>query len=105
MDLAIIGLGSAYEFEQITVSTSVVSLDPNKYSPGGRQPARVVVITCDTNGVTVRFDDNGVPPTAAIGHLMINGDTLTLSELDNIRNFRAIRSGGSDGFLEVTYLG
>lgn len=51
----------------------------------------------------VRFTKDGTAPTTSIGHLLQVGQTVDLKNADEIRNFRAIRTGSSSGVLKVSY--
>lgn len=49
----------------------------------------------------IRWRCDGGDPTAAVGHLLEIGQTITLDNPIAIANFRAIRTGGSSGTLPV----
>lgn len=52
----------------------------------------------------IRFTIDGTAPTAAVGHLLEVGQTLTLSNYDQIRKFRAFRTvEANSGILKITY--
>ena len=53
----------------------------------------------------IRFTKDGTAPTTSVGHLLQVGQTVYLENADEIRNFRAIRTGSSSGVLKVTYEG
>jgi len=54
-----------------------------------------------TNGIAWR--DDGTAPTATVGHLVAAGGTITIRGISRILAFQAIRSGGADATLRVTY--
>jgi len=60
-----------------------------------------IFVTAETADMRFRYD--GGAPTTTAGHLISDGDTLTLYGTQNIKNFRAIKTGGVSGVLHVTY--
>lgn len=54
----------------------------------------------------IRFLDNGTAPTSALGHVLSSGDVVEYLD-DNYQSaltaFRAIRTGGTSGTLDITY--
>ena len=91
-----------FAFETVTVSTSAVGLTAATYNPAGLPSAQTDLVTFAAGDVRGCFD--GSVPTSSVGHLFSAGTSLTLFG-DGIRKFKAIRSGGSDGVLSVTYSG
>lgn len=96
-------------FEQLSVSSSVVTLTASVYRTQigsgenkDRQTARRALITVAGNSVRVRFD--GTDPDASTGHLFVAGDTLELTEQVQIQNFKVIRAS-ADATIAVTYFG
>lgn len=85
-------------YESVTVDNTVggVSLTAATY---GR--ARKAFVTLET--AQIRFTIDGTAPTTSVGHLLESGQTLDLKNTDEIRNFRAIRTGSVSGGLKVTY--
>ena len=59
------------------------------------------VITVEN--AAIRFTVDGTVPTATIGHTMGIGDTIFLEGRDDVIKFKAIRAGGVDGLLQITY--
>jgi len=84
------------EFESITVSSSVVSLN-SSYAAG----ADTVLITSESNAIRYRVD--GLDPSASVGHTMVAGGGVELEGFWEISQFRAIRRDASDATLRVTY--
>lgn len=95
-----------YAFDSITVTNVAggVSLTLATLSPSGAAPARAVFLTVD--GAALRFRFDGTAPTAAVGHQLSSGDSVTIYGNNSLRNFRAIRDAGAalNPTLQVTYL-
>lgn len=90
-------------FQALTVSTASVALTA---SAG----ARAAYITVEANPIRFRLD--GSAPTSSAGHLMVPTAgtpplpfVLELESEAAVANFRAIRQGGADATLHVTYYG
>lgn len=90
----------AFAFEQLTISTTAVSLTSATYDPA-TGTAQSALVTVDTN--PLRFRADGTNPTAAIGHNVTAGNSIEVCGISNIRNFRAIRSGAADAVINVSY--
>lgn len=97
--------------ERITISTSALPLTAatyniqqdsalNKYARNDIQPVYALVQVL-TN--SVNFTVDGTTPTSSVGYLAAANDTIHLNSYQEIQQFRAIRNGGADGALEVTY--
>lgn len=83
-------------FETITVSTTVKTLGE---VGGGHTSAFITVASAP---VRFRVDAN-INPTSTVGHFLDAGDTLELDSHAQLVNFKAIRSGGTDAVLSVSY--
>ena len=94
--------GLPYDFESIAVTATVIGLTTAKLSPNSAPPPTAALLTLETAAIRFRMD--GVEPTTSEGHLMSSGDQLTLSSIDQLRKFRAIRDTNTSGVLKVTYL-
>jgi len=99
---------SAMDFESVTVSTTAVGLTETKYkkameSAGALLGAKSAFITVEDN--PIRFSVMaGVTPTASTnGHEMGAGTSFELHGATQMANFKAIRTGGADGVLHITY--
>jgi len=90
----------SFAYESLPVGSSAVGFTPSIYNPAGHK-AEVASITCEN--APIRFRTDGQDPTASEGHLLNPGDSTTIEGYDDIKNFRAIRTGASDGTLRVTY--
>jgi len=58
-------------------------------------------VTCES--AAARFFYDGSAPTTDVGHLLNNGDNLTLEGLNELLNFRVCPDTTSDSKLVVTY--
>ncbi len=84
------------DFETVTVSTISKPLTQSKLL--NYTQAFITV-----EGAPVRFLVDGDLPTATVGHSADAGDVLTLNSRTQLTNFEAIRSGGGDATLRVSY--
>lgn len=84
-------------FESITVTGTAGGLTAATFSISTR-----ALITVE--GGTVRFRSDGTAPTALVGHLLFDGDILTLTSADDIQRIKFIlRDSGTSATLRVTY--
>ncbi len=54
----------------------------------------------------IRFLDSGTAPTSTLGHVVVAGKTieyLDANYISALAAFRAIRTGGTSGTLDITY--
>lgn len=93
----------AVDYEDITIDATVggVGLTASKVTPTSGRARRAVRITFET--AEVRFRHDGGAPTATVGHRAADGDVLVIHGVNNLRNFKAIRTGGTSGTVRVTY--
>jgi hypothetical protein len=82
-------------FEQMTVSSSALTLDATKQI--GTTGA---FITAET--AAVRFRVDGTSPTASVGHQLASGDRLLLESPQEVANFSVIRVS-DDATLFVSF--
>lgn len=87
-------------YEQITVSSTAVGFTAATFAPAGGIPADMAQITVETNAL--RYRDDGLNPTAAIGFPILTNTAYTVCGLANIRTARFIRQS-ADGTLNVIY--
>lgn len=85
------------DYEAITVSDTAIGLTAAKYN----HKTVKAYITCEDADLRYRID--GTDPTSSEGHALASGDALTLISLVEIQQFKAIRSGGSNAAIRVTY--
>lgn len=92
---------SAYatQFEQITVSSTVIGFTASKI---GTPYPPAVAAACSLEGGSIRWTTDGTTPTTLIGHLMVSGDKIMLKGRGDIQNFKAIRVT-LDGTLSCSY--
>lgn len=95
--------GSAYDFEQVTIDNTAggVGLTASKYAPAGPLTASRAMITLTT--AQIRFTLDATAPTATAGLVMDIGDVLEIDSANDIKNFKAIRTGASSGVIDVQY--
>jgi len=93
------------DYEDITVADSAVGMSSTKINPltgpYARLSARATLISLENGDIRFRVD--GGLPSLSSGHYLTSGDTLVLTGTQAIQQFRAIRSGDTDGVLKVTY--
>ena len=99
--------GSAYAHETLTVTNAVKTLTTSVHTPVSVTPAtyakpRAVLIT--VHAQPLRYTLDGTAPVAATtGHYAASGVEIFVSGYANIANFKAIRDGGTDAAIGVTY--
>lgn len=97
--------------EAKTVSTTVVGLTATKYiksvqgeNLGNVLRANYAFVTVEDNPVRVQLDPLGTAPDASSnGHEFAAGDSFIIEGSGVIAGARFIRTGGTDGVLQVTY--
>ncbi len=94
--------GQPYAYESITVGDSAVGLTADYLAPDGAAPPIAALLSLETAAIRFRMD--GTDPTSSEGHLLASGDELTISSINALRAFRAIRDTETNGTLRVTYL-
>jgi len=92
----VVRYGDAHDSITIDNTVGGVSLTAASAARANR-----VFITAETADMRFRYDSGA--PTTTVGHLLSDGDTLTLYGTQNIKNFLAIRTGETSGVLKVTY--
>lgn len=95
----------AFAHESITIDNTAggVILTVNTYTPGsGKRTATEAYLSAET--AQMRFTFDGTAPTSSTGHLLNVGESVTIRNLNNITNFKAIRTGSVSGTLKATYL-
>lgn len=83
-------------FESITVSTTAIGLTEASY-----EAAITAEVTVE-NG-PIRFRTDGTAPTAAVGHLLSDGDVLYLDNPSDLSGLSMIRDAAVDGDISVSY--
>jgi hypothetical protein len=81
-------------YQQLTVSTTAVALTV---------PAGATRAVCQVVAQPIRYRMDGTAPTSLIGYPAVATTVIEVNGMDNIKAFRAIRSGGTDATLEILY--
>ena len=87
-------------FEPLVVSTVVVSLNSEIYMNGLERSNRA---TIDVQTAGIRYRVDGGLPSATLGMVVNAGDIIRLESYNDIKLFRAIRSGAVDANLNIDY--
>lgn len=87
---------TAFAYEAVVVSSTAVALTGAVLAGANR--ALLYVEAAD-----IRYRYDGGTPTAAEGMVAAVGDTIVLEGTQNLTQFKAIRSAGSDATLRATY--
>lgn len=96
--------GSAYAHETLAVSTAVKSLTAATYEPTDFLPTRCRGALITVHAQPLRYTLNGTDPVAATtGHYAAVGAEIFVKGYQNVKNFKAIRDGGVDSQIGVTY--
>ena len=82
-------------YGQATVSNTAIAL------PAIPSKASYAIVNISTQ--PVRYRDDGTAPTASVGMPVASGEEFVLVSPLQIRNFKVIRSGGTDAELNVVY--
>jgi hypothetical protein len=90
---------AAMSFEQLTVANTALGLSDSVLMTGGKVAARCVGVL-ETATVRIRVD--GTSPTASVGQLIAVGSLVDIRGVDNVRRFKAIRTGSTSGVLPMT---
>ena len=93
-------------FEVLTVSNSSNYFARGKIKPtsGTYSGMTAQAALLSLEGGDIRFRIDGVtPPTSTSGHYMVSGDTFLLIGAQAVSQFRAIKTGDTDGTLTATY--
>lgn len=83
---------------QTTVSTTSIALTSTV--PSNAYYAYVQVVT---SGIYYSVNSNRATPSSTVGHEANAGDDLHLYGKRDLDNFRAVRQGGTDATLKVSY--
>lgn len=92
----------AQDRESITIADTAIGFTASKITPTtNKDVIRQAVCTVET--AQIRFTVDGTTPTVSIGHPVEAGEAFTINGYDDIVAFRAIRTGGTSGLIQVTY--
>lgn len=89
-------------FEQITVAAVSIGFTSATINEGSGHP-QATIASCRLETAQIRYRVDGTAPTSSVGTLLEIGDIITLTSPDLVRNFRAIRTGGTSGVLDCSY--
>ena len=87
-------------FEQATVSNTVMSLNPEIYNPGF-EIADEASLSVNSGAIYYRTD--GGEPQDGLGIPAYAGDVVELESTNDIKLFKAIRSGSVDAVIAVDF--
>jgi hypothetical protein len=85
-------------YESVTVANTAIGLTASSTAAPIRNAATLTLETAQ-----IRFRVDGTDPTSSEGHLLEIGDTLELCNQEEVKNFKAIRTGSTSGVLKVSY--
>ena len=96
----------AYRYEVITLNAGTVfTTTPAVYTiTPDRLPRAAIVGPIEDQAV--RFTFHGADPVVAtkIGHLLEDGDSVTISPAENIANLRFVREAAVTAYVPITYM-
>lgn len=87
-------------FETIVVSNSIKTLNKEIYKHGYEKAS---VANLFVAGGSIRYRVDGGEPTALVGIEAFDGDVVELSGHNEIKFFKAIRSGAVDATVSCDY--
>jgi hypothetical protein len=96
MSVALAPLG----YESLTAGATAGGLTASVYASSTGTAAYALI---DVESAAIRYLVTGTNPTSQNGHPVASGGELSLCGIEAIRQFKYIRSGGSDATLRVTY--
>lgn len=94
-------VGFAHESVTVDNTAGGVGLTVATYKPTSQSPATVAFITVEDGPIRYTYD--GTAPTTTLGHRAKDGTALVLKGQHQMDNFKAIRTGSTDGTLRVSY--
>lgn len=102
VSLAAPAFAAFYDFEQITVDATA----GGKSLTAAKVTAFTQTVTCRARTAEISFlylDPLKTTVTSSVGQLLEPGDTITLTDRQDMLNFRAIRTGATSGQLDCAY--
>ena len=93
-------------WEKLTVSNTTQVLTPASYLTGSGlslKKAGNATITIETASIRGTFDGTAPVDATSTGHVFAAGTVITLESYTQIQKFKAVRVGGSDATINVTY--
>jgi len=101
MEQIVIRAYQAFDYESVTVSSTAVGLTASKFNSYAAYEIKAFM-TLESAQIRWRID--GTNPTSTEGHLFEVGANLTIDGYKNLSQFKAIRTGTTDGVIKVTYM-
>ncbi len=100
-------MGKALGRERITVSSTAIGFTDgaNQETANTWQLKGVSKAVCRVENAEIRITTSGTPVAGSGGLEKAAGDEFNITGYDDLESFLAIRTGGSDGVLEVIYEG
>ena len=99
--LSIIGKHKGYDYEELTIDATVGGKGFTTSKLATQPSPKRIYITVET--AQCRFCYDNTAPTSSVGHPLNPFDTLYIEGLQNMKNFRAIRTGNNNAKLVCTY--
>ncbi len=96
----IANLLNIFAFETISIEAVAVGFTAATIVNSNDAYAKKALVTVESAQLRWRCDSN---PTSTVGHLLQPGDVLILIGSENIRNFKAIRTGSTNAKISVSY--
>jgi len=91
----------AYDYEDITVAATAVGFTAGKLTADNNGIASRAI--CTVEDASIRFRTDGSDPTSSVGHKVTVDQTIIVTGLRDMENFRVIRAGSVSASLRVTY--
>lgn len=91
--------------ERITISTSAKGFTSGTYKPttGDRKDMCAKIARFTVESADIRYSQNGTDPDTNTGKIIYETGEDTILGTQNIKNFSAIRDGGTDAIIDVEY--
>lgn len=92
---------SAEKCETITVADSVTTLTQSFITSASMGDAKFGTCRLETAQIRVWLD--GTDPSTSLGMVLNAGDVVTFNTYDDLKKFKAIRTGSTSGVLSWCY--
>lgn len=97
-------MAAAYAWESVAVANTAIGFTAANITAdiiNGNHGPKVASISVETAPIRYRID--GTDPDAATGTLLNPGDTVDIIGVNDIKRFKAIRTGATSAAIKVTY--
>ncbi|KKL64771.1 hypothetical protein LCGC14_2161630 [marine sediment metagenome] len=94
------GLFKAYDYESLSITSSVKQLTLSKIE-NSEGSAKRIIMTVEDGQIRYRYDSTD--PTSSEGHTLNPFDVLVLQGTANIKALRMIKKGTRNGKIRVTF--